>query len=157
AATQWSDIFAGDLADLLSRAVAVRNHPGVVTRVEVDRRDPSVRRLEEGQAARTFDSAAKTRAAAHVLEIRARFVRLVKLDADRRRDGRNVKQSAVGIECRAPPVRAAGPAGQVDSSLLRRRSEERTVVELIEDLDRFGTQLGREVDQVILRRSLPLV
>ena len=63
-------VAADDLADFLARAIAVRNHPCVLARVQIDRRDATVGRLEEWNALRAIQPAGEGRAAAHVAQVR---------------------------------------------------------------------------------------
>ena len=58
------------------------------------------------------------------------------------------KRAGLRIERRARPVRAAGPTRILNRAFLRRRREERTVVELLEHLERGVLELRREVDQI---------
>src|SRR5262249_14592051 len=85
------------------------------------------------------------------------LVRFGQTNSDWRGDRRNIEDARFRIECSAPPVCSASPSRQIDGVLLARRSEDRAVVELIQQLDGFLAKLGSEVNQVVIRRSLELV
>ena len=77
--------------------------------------------------------------------------------------GRDVVEAGLRIEAAALPERAAGAARVVPGALgavwldLRRRREHRAQAILLGDADRFGAQLGREIDQIVLVVALVLV
>ena len=72
---------------------------------------------------------------------------------------RDVEDAGFRIERRAAPVGAAVGAGQEDRALLAlrraddfRRRVERAVVVFVDDAERFGLELRRVVEQVLVRR-----
>src|SRR5438876_7898793 len=74
-----------------------------------------------------------------------------------KRDRGDVADSRLWITRRARPTCASGDAGQLDRRFLkRRRREQRSVVVLFQHGQRLLAQLRREVDDVILRDSLPI-
>src|SRR5215831_8470994 len=68
----------------------------------------------------------------------------------------DIEPARLRIKRRSPPVGAASPSRHVDGSFLRRRRENRPVVELVEYFERLAVKLRSEVDQVFLCRPLQL-
>src|SRR5438105_3957356 len=143
------------------RARSIPRHPPMLAAIEIDGGNPTVGRFEERQSSRTANPFAGS---AREPEIRLGRVARQKIRDERRRDGGDVHQAALGIERGALPVRATNRTRQLDRALClvraaasnRRRSEQRTRDVLLDDVERFLTKLRCEVDQVVGRRSLAI-
>ena len=152
-------ILAGQLRDLLPRAVAKRLHPGVLAGVQVDRRESAVGRPCQRQALRSLQGeVVNARHAAYVPEVGTGAVRLDQPDDHRHGEGGDVDRRRLGIDRGAVPVRAATPAGQQQGPLERRRREQRTGNVLVPDLLGRFVEFRREGDQhVVALEALMLV
>ena len=145
---------------MIAKAVAVGDRPENVALVQIDRDEAPVRRLERiGQPLRPG------RAAASVCftkrQRRLRMLRLAQRDDRGQVRRRHVEDAGLLIERGAAPVGAAVGARHQDRALRsfraaeqHRRRVERAVLVLADDLQRFGLQLRREVDQIVVGDAL---
>ena len=141
---------------MVARTVAERRLPRDVAAVQVDAGDAAVRRLQERQAAWPGGRDA-------VQDVRPEAARLVRLDQGHPRGpGHRLHEEHPGLGIGRGPrvVRAAARAGDRQDRLLAAGAaldqghEHRPEDEFLRDLERFGPELRREVDQVVLGHPL---
>ena len=143
---------------VVGRSLAERRHPGVFAGVQVDGRDPLVRRLEERQPLGTADTAA----AADPPPLAALRVRRRDCHQGRLRPRLDVEDPGHRIERGAGMIRATRHPRHRERRLLASlapddgRREHRSQHVLSGDLDRLLSQLRREVDQVVDRHALEI-
>ena len=139
------------------RRCSERRHPGKFALVEIERRDPAVGRLQDGQP---FD---RQIGAPSARESQVRL-RIVDDGYDPGTGLRgNVEITRFGVEAAALPERAAGSAGVVPGAFgavrldFGGRREHRSQPILFGDPYGLSPQLRREVDQIVLDIALVVV
>src|SRR5262245_38516042 len=98
---------------MITRAVAVCDHPPVLSAVEIDGADPAIWRLEKRESARPTDPLSVSFG---VTEVRLRRIARQQVSNERRGDRWNVEPSGLWVECRPLPVRTAHRTWQLDRS-----------------------------------------
>jgi hypothetical protein len=127
---------------VIARTAAERDHPRVLSTIEVDRGYAAVWRLEQRQTPRADQRIASS----DVTNVRGFRIRLLERVEDRVRHGRHIKRSRLRVERRASPACTADPARHRDGAFLAWRREQGPIVVLLEDCERFLAQLRCEID-----------
>src|SRR6185436_8680386 len=138
---------------MLARTVADRHLPFDSAGVQIVGRDAAVRRFVERQTVerrQTPDSAASIR------HVAARRITLHELIDDRTGQRWHEERAGRRINAGPAPVGAADVAGQLNRATFGGRREQRTAIELLQDLERLRFQLRREVDHIAVLQSLSI-
>src|SRR5262245_6839148 len=144
---------------MIARPVAVRFHPYMLTGIQIDRRDPPVRRLEERQPSRPAHKFSRS-----VLESEVRAVRISRnqVRGESSSYRRYIQDASIGIECSTIPICAAHRSRQLERAfrvirpvtLERWRSVQRPNHILFADGESLRSKFRREIDQIIHRDTL---
>src|SRR5262249_2379203 len=146
---------------MIARPVTIGFHPDMLTRIQIDGGDASVRRFEQRKTAWPGHEFPST---VFESQVGAASITGGTIRRESTGDRRHIQNSGLGIESGTIPVCAAHRAGQLKSTLrvIRATAFDRgRRVEWADDIalcyfDRLGSQFRREVDEIVDGYSLPL-
>ena len=133
-------------------AAADRNAPAMLAGIHVDGNDATERRLEQRQSLRSLQIGR------HADKSVGRLprLRLANGNDERQANGADIKRAGFGIHRRPAPVAAAADAGHLDHAAVGRRRKQFAAIKGVGDLQRLLVNLRRQVDQVLVERTLDI-